>query len=220
MKALGIYFDDIHSFYDLDLFLAKDGVYIPPAQPKTTFVDLSGGDGSLDLTEALGEVKYYDRNGCKFTFTVNPNSNMTFEEKKTQVSNALNGKQCKITLDKDKDYYYFGRCAVNDYLSDRRILQIVVDAIVKPYKYKQNKTIEIISLTSTEQNVNIRNSRKTVVPLITCTADNTKISFGSLTTTLNAGTHEILDFQLKHGDNFFTVSGSGTLKFEYQEGDL
>lgn len=219
MKALGIYFDDIHSYYDLDLFLTKDGVSIPPAQPKTEYIDLAGADGSFDLTEAFGGVKFHDRS-CKFTFAVNPASEMTFEEKKTQVSNALNGKQCKITLDKDSDYYYFGRCTVNEHLQDRRILQIVVTATVRPYKMKKNKTIALFALSSTEKTVNIRNSRKNVVPKITCSADNVNISYESLITTLNAGTHEILDFQLKHGDNLFKVSGSGTLKFEYQEGDL
>lgn len=220
MKALGIYFDDIHSFYDLDLFLAKDGVFIPPAQPKTNYVELAGGDGSLDLTEAHGEVKYHDRTGCKFTFTVNPNSDMTFDEKKTQVSNALNGKRCKIILDKDEDYYYLGRCTVNEYLSDRRILQIVVTATVSPYKYKKIETVMKFTLSSTSKTVNIRNGRKSVIPVITCSNSNTTVTSGSYSTTLNAGTHEIVDFQLKHGNNHFVVSGSGTIEFKFREGDL
>lgn len=219
MKALGIYFDDIHSYYDLDLFLAKDGVYIPPAQPKTNYVDLAGGDGTLDLTEALGEVKFSDRN-CKFTFAVNPASNMTFEEKKTQVSNALNGKRCKITLDKDADYYYLGRCAVNDHLQDRRYLQIVVTATVNPYKLKQEETIASFALTTDEQTVKVKNGRKSVVPEITCTDDNTVVVFGNVTKTLSARTHKVLDFQLVEGDNLFTVSGNGTITFKYQEREL
>lgn len=219
MIALGIKFDDIHSYYDLDLFLSQDGVSIPPAQPKTVYVELAGGNGSLDLTEALGEVKFNDRS-CKFTFTVNPSSDMTFEEKKTQVSNALNGKKCKITLDKDEDYYYLGRCTVNEYLSDKRILQIVVTATVSPYKLKQNETVETITLTGKEQTVILKNGRKTVVPEITCTNSNTKILFGSLETVLNAGTHRILDIQFKEGENVLKVTGSGTITFKYQEGEL
>lgn len=219
MKALGIKFDDIHSYYDLDLFLAQDGVYIPPAQPKTNYVDLAGGDGSLDLTEALGEVKYSDRS-CKFTFAVNPASEMTFEEKKTQVSNALNGKQCKITLDKDSDYYYFGRCTVNEHLQDRRILQIVVTATVRPYKLKQNETIAIFALTGSEQTVNLNNGRKSVVPEITCTNNNTVVVFGNVTKTLSAGTHKVLDIYFKEGNNVLKLTGSGTITFKYQEGEL
>lgn len=219
MKALGISFDDIHSFYDLDLFLAKNGVSIPPAQPKTNFVDLAGGDGSLDFTEAHGEVKYNDR-PCKFTFTVNPSSDMTFDEKKTQVSNALNGKRCKIILDKDDEYYYMGRCAVNDYLQDKRILQIVVTATVSPYKLKKHETVKTFTLTGNEQTVILTNGRKSVVPEITCTNDNTKVVFGNVTKTLNAGTHKILDIYFKKGDNILKLSGSGSVTFKYREGEL
>lgn len=219
MKALGIYFDDIHSYYDLDLFLIQDGVSIPPAQPKTNYVDLAGGDGSLDLTEALGEVKFADRN-CKFTFVVNPASEMTFEEKKTQVSNALNGKQCKITLDKDSDYYYSGRCTVNEHLQDKRILQIVVTAIARPYKLKQNETIITFPLAEEEQIVNLTNGRKLVVPEITCTNDNTVVEFGSVTKTLSAGTHKVLDINFTEGINIVKLSGSGTITFKYREGEL
>lgn len=222
MIESGISFDGIHSYYDLNLILSK--VEITPAIPKEEYIDLAGGNGSLDLSEVHGEVKFKDREGCKFTFTMNPANDLSdsaFEEKKTEVSNALNGKKFeRITLDKDSGFYYQGRCKVDQYLSNKRIRQIVVTARVKPYKLKQNKTVAIYALSSTEQTVNIKNGRKTVVPLITCTADNTRISFGSLTTTLSAGTHEILDFQLKHGDNIFKVSGSGTIKFEYQEGEL
>lgn len=222
MIDTGINFDNIHSYYDLNLILSK--VEIPPAVPKEEYIDLAGGNGSLDLTEVHGEVKYKDREGCKFIFTMNPANDLSdsaFEEKKTEVSNALNGRLFeKITLDKDPDFYYQGRCKVDQYFSDKRIRQIVVTAKVKPYKLKQNKTVSIVSLKSTAQTVNIENSRKTVVPKITCTANNTKIIFGSVEQVLNAGTHEILDFQLKEGDNIFTVSGSGTLTFEYQEGVL
>ena len=55
----GIKFDDIHSFYDLNLVLSQ--VDIPPATAKTSFVDIPGADGSVDMTEALGSVKYKDR---------------------------------------------------------------------------------------------------------------------------------------------------------------
>lgn len=132
----GIWFDDVHSWYDLNLVLAP--VEIPPAIPKTNFVDIPGGNGSADLTEALGEVKFKDRD-CKFTFTVFPYED--FEEKKRVISNLLNGKRCKITLDKDPHYYWIGRCSVNDYASDRNLHKIVVSAKLAPYKLRLKPTV-------------------------------------------------------------------------------
>lgn len=221
MIERGIRFDDIHSYYDLNLFLS--GSKISPAIPKTNYIDLAGGDGSLDLTEANGEVKYNDRD-CEFTFTMNPSSGLTdedFEAKKTEVSNALNGKMFKkITLDKDSEYYYTGRLSVNEYLSDRRLRQFVVTGKLKPYKHKQNETIATYTLTETEKTVNLKNGRKTVVPEITCSDDNTKVVFGSIEILMNAGTHKYLDIQFKEGSNILKLSGSGSITFKWQEGDL
>jgi hypothetical protein len=220
MIETGVYFDDIHSFYDLNLILAP--FMMPPALPKTSYIDIPGGDGSLDLTEAHGEVKYYDRD-CKFTFTMNPSDDLSetaFEEKKTEVSNLLNGKRCKITLDKDSEFYYIGRCIVEEYLSDKRIRQIVVSARVSPYKYRQAETVVTFDITDTETEYIIINSRKPVSPSITCTDDDTTISFGSKTVTVSAGTYEFLDLRLTHGVNKVYMSGSGQVTFKYQEGEL
>ena len=220
MIETGIRFDDIHSYYGLNLILSK--VDIPPAIPKTTYVDIPGGNGSIDLTEAHGEVKYKDRD-CKFTFTMNPAGDLSeaaFEEKKTEVSNALNGKVFKITLDKDAEFYYSGRCEVSEYLSDKRIRQFVVTARVKPYKFKQNVSIKKYLLSEKEQTVNVMNGRMSVVPEITCTNDNTNVVFGSIEKVFSKGTHKILDIQFKHGSNQLKLSGSGTITFKYQEGEL
>ena len=217
MKSLGVYFGNIHTFYDLNLFLNP---FTPtPAKPKTNYVDLAGGNGTLDLTEALGEVKYNDRE-FSFTFTVNPSDKMTFDEKVTQVSNALNGLRCKITLDRDSDWYWEGRLSVNEYLQDRNLKQIVIGATVKPYKLKQNKTMAVYSISGTEQTIILKNERMAVVPEITCSNDNTKITFGDAVYTLNAGTHKILDVRLAAGNNILKLSGSGTVAFSYQEGAL
>ena len=220
MISKGIKFNDIHSYDDLNLILSK--AVISPATPKENFIDIPGGDGSLDLTESLGEVKYGDRNGT-FTFTMNPADDLSdsaFEEKKTEVSNALNGLACKITLDKDAGFYYEGRCKVSEYLSDRRLRQIVVTAILKPYKMKKNETVATYVLTAGEQTVTLTNGRKSVVPEITCTDDNVVVQFGNDTHTLGAGTHKILDICFTERKNVLKLSGTGTITFTYQEAEL
>jgi hypothetical protein len=210
----GISFDGIHSYNDLNLILAP---FVPtPAEPKENYVDITGGDGSLDFTEARGEAKYKDRN-FSFTFSVNPSDDMTFDEKVTQVSNALNGKKCKITLDRDPDYYWDGRCKIDKYAQDKNLKQISIKATVRPYKLKQNKTVVSFDLTAATKEIILKNGRKSVVPVITCSNDNTKVVFGNFSQTLSAGTHKILDIYLKEGDNILKVSGSGKITFTYQE---
>ena len=216
MKVNGVYFDDIHSYDDLNLFLAP---FVPkPATPKTTYVDIPGGDGSLDMTEAHGEVKYKDRDFV-FTFTVNPAETMSFDEKVMQVSNALNGKRCKIILDRDAGYYWQGRCSINSYAQNRTVKQVIVNAKVKPYKYKKEETVVTVSLTSASQNVTLTNGRKTAIPTITCTG-NATIQYGGVSFNLIAGEHRTPDICLKEGRNTLAVSGSGKITFKYQEADL
>ena len=222
MIETGIRFGNIHSFYDLNLILSE--VSISPASPKAVYTDVPGMDGSLDQTESHGEVKYYDRTGCKFTFTMNPEfdlSEAAFEAKKTEVSNLLNGIMFdKITLDKDPDYYYSGRCAVNEYLSNKRVRQIVVVARLKPYKLKHDETIRTFALSSTTQTVKIHSARKPVTPIIECTEANCKIAFGNSEVVLNAGQHKVLDIRFTMGDNVLQLSGTGSVTFRFQEGDL
>lgn len=219
MIETGINFGDIHSFYDLNLVLSS--VEIPPAQPKTNYIDIPGGEGSIDLTEAHGAVRYYDREGCKFTFAVHPSERMSFEAKKTQVANALNGKYFEsIILDKDAEYHYSGRCTVNEWLQDKNLKQIIVTAVLAPYKHRNSDTVVSVVLSDVPQAITLHNSRERVVPVITCTGSAT-IQTDSAVYNLSAGTYDNLyDIYLAEGSNGLRVSGGGTITFSYREGDL
>ncbi len=216
--------EEFHSFRDLNLVLGP--FVLKPTKPKISLLDIEGMDGSLDLTEANGEVKYYDRE-LTFTFSVFPQDDLTFEERQSIVSNAINGKRCKITLDKDPDYYFTGRCVVNEYLCDKRLCQIVVIATVAPYKMMHHETVVQVELTGAGQAIILMNKRKSVHPVITTTANNVKVTFKESEYTLKtAGTYtatthsELLNLQLKEGANILTVSGNGTITFTYREGEL
>ena len=217
MISKGVQFGDIHSYDDLDLLFAP--FVIPPAIPKTNLLDIPAGDGSLDLTEALGEVRFNDREFI-MKFTVNPHSEMTFDEKVMQVSNLLNGKEMNITLDRDSDWYWQGRCVVNEHSQNKTLNQITIKAIVRPYKLKQVVTTKVFTLSSTPKSIILTNNRKTVMPEIHCTADGTKIIVGSATYVLAAGTHSLLEIMFTEGNNELTISGTGTITFRYQEGAL
>lgn len=209
----GIIFGNIHSWDDLNLILSKPD--IPPAEVKENYVDIPGGDGSADLTEAFGEVRYKDRK-CKFTLSVLPSDD--FEEKKREVSNLLNGKRMRITLDKDPDYYWEGRCSVDSYASNKMNRQIVVGATVAPYKLKTYPTRVVIPAGNKVVRT-LWNSRKTVVPTITATAA-ASIIFEGGTYNIEAGTSKILNIELVEGRNQVTVTSSAPVEFSYQEGDL
>lgn len=184
----GILFDDIHSHRDLNLILSKEDR--PPAKPKTNYIDIPGSDIPIDLTEANGEVRYNSRN-FTFTFSFMGQDDSAWEAKRMEVSNLLNGKACKITLDKDPEFYWLGRCTVSKILSDRRKKQIVVTAKVHPYKYKHNETVATFDLSAEESSAFLLNSRKTVCPVITCTNDNTMICYDGNSMNLAKGYEDV-----------------------------
>lgn len=216
MNYPGIFFDRIHSYNDLNLVLST--VEISPAEPKTNYVNIPGGDGSIDMTENHGEVKYYDRD-CQFTFSAFPCSENEWETLKTNVSNAVNGKVCKITLDKDPEHYYEGRCEVKSYSAKKWDKQITIKARVKPWKFKQKETVAVFNLSDTPKVVFLSNGRRPVCPVITCT-DEATVIFNGYTYDLSAGNFKALDIRFTEGMNKVTISGNGMITFTYQEGEL
>lgn len=224
MIETGVLFDDIHSFRDLNLVLAP--FVLPPAKPKTNYIDVPGRDGSIDATEATGEVKYEDRE-FSFTFSVFPQDELTFEERQTVVSNALNGKRCKITIEKDPDYYFIGRCTVNEHFANKRLRQIVVSVRVAPYKLKHQETVESFDLSWGEnRTIILTNGKKRVVPSILVSGGGVNISFDGYRKSFNQNSEEYedLNIRLKEGENILTLEpilfSNPTVKFTYREGDL
>ena len=212
----GVSFGEVHSFRDLRLILSP--FTPPPAAPKTNFLQVPGRDGTLDLTEANGEVTFHDRE-FSFAFTIAPDDDLAFDERLAAVSNALNGKRCKITLDRDPDYYWEGRCAVDQHQREKNVGKIVVKATVYPYKLKRRSTVVSVVLSSAAKTVVLENDRLAVVPTIECTHGATVV-FGGKTHELSAGAGKILDIRLTEGNNLLTVSGTGTITFTWREGAL
>jgi phage-related protein len=210
----GIAFGGLHSYRDLNLILSSKEIGAPPV--KENKLDIEGADGSIDLTEVFGRPTYGDVTH-KFTFsTIVPRNE--FLTQYSMVKNALHGQKLRIILDDDPAFYYVGRCYVSSFTSEKGIGTISVDCDCEPYKYKLTKTVVTRAVDGTEA-ITLTNGRKRAVPVITTTAAMT-ISFGGGAWTNGAGTYTIPDLELVQGENTITVTGTGTISFEYQEGDL
>lgn len=134
--ARGTDFGGVHSHKDLHLIQQK--VEVQPAEPKLNLIEVPGADGSKDLsTQPAGRVTFYDRE-IEWTFALYPEDN--WDAKHRQVSGALNGRYCQITLDTDPGYYYLGRLVVSKHTVDGLLRQIIVRAQCRPYKLRQQVT--------------------------------------------------------------------------------
>ena len=212
-----IKFNDMDTYLDWGLLL-KPRKPSKPA-PKTNYVDIPGGNGSLDLSEVVsGEITYKDLT-LTFEFTM-VDSIDEWDAKYSQIANYLHGRNMKIVQSSDPDYYYYGRCTVDKFSSSKALGTFSIKCTVGPYKLKHNKTVITTSLDEeNKQTLNITNDRMTVVPEITCTAA-TLITFNGNTYSLGAGTHSVLDIQFKEGLNIVELQGTGEVTIQFQEGSL
>lgn len=120
----------------MGLLLNAKTIGTPP--PKVEEIDIPGGDGVLDLTEAFGETKYKNRK-LSFEFsTIAPKSQ--FMDVFSRVQNLLHGRRMDIRLSDDPAWYYTGRVSVNEWKADKAVGRFTVDCDCEPYKYKAAET--------------------------------------------------------------------------------
>lgn len=208
----GVQFGDKHSIDDWDLLMVDKS--IGDAEPKIIDVDIPGSNSKLDLTEWTGEVLYNNRT-LIFNFDIY-DSPSNWWILKREITNYLHGKKLKITLDQDKDYYYYGRCKVTAFSNETTVAHITIECDCDPFVYKKETTIKTKTGIGT---LILSNARKRVMPKITST-ESMQFTFEDKTFNVN-GTLQSPDIILKEGDNILEVtSGTGTLTVTYQEAEL
>ncbi len=193
-----------YSYTDFGIILTEQNIGLP--SPKTYSISIEGMDGSLDLSEYFGEMKYEKRT-LKFTFE-SIEKITDWQAKIINISSFLHGQKMKIKTWSDPDFYYVGRCQIDEYNSSQRLGKIVISCDCEPFKYKKNiTTFNLIEGTNT-----VNNSKMTVYADLINEAEitiNSKV--------YSAGTH-LRAIKLTSGANTLNSSGSATLNF--QEGEI
>lgn len=191
-----------------------DGYTLSPPEPKTYTVDIPGGDGVIDLTQALtGDVAYKNRQQTFPFMVVNPDS---FERVKTDVSNFLHGKAFDYQMTMDPGYTYHGRFTVNEYSHALYaypglvgVFTISIDA--EPYKLKKHAVYKLNATGG--QSFRLESGRKPVHPTIECSQP-CKVTWNNIVTKVPAGTYRLNDILFTEGFNeiyinsfeFFTLT--------------
>ena len=213
----GITFGMRHSYNDLQLILVSKEIGSPEVKVKK--IDIEGADSSLDLTDYFGEAKYENLTH-KFNFsTIVPQRD--FLSMFSAVKNALHGKRMRIILDDDPLFYYMGRLHVSSFTNDKRIGNITIEADCEPYKYKLQPTVVSASVDGTDIIV-LTNGRKRAVPEVLIESEGSiRIEYqGSHIWDLRGGSYTLPELELVEGENEVTLTGTGAVKFTWQEGEL
>ncbi len=184
---------------------------ITPPAIKENYVDIAGGNSSIDLTEAVGGMAFEDgRISFKFT--------LFSAGSKEKLKNDLHGKKMKIVLEREPEFYYEGRVSVTSEAQIGNRYEVCIDARVKPYKMEEQVTVCDEKVNGTKDIV-LFNDRMPVMPLITVKG-NVNVNYDGISFLLKTGVYEIPEITFRDGINRLKVSGSGNLRLEYRKGRL
>lgn len=213
----GVNFGNKHSFDDFDLWLS--GVSEPPPLPNTSYVEIPGQSGALDMSESLAGFVTYGQRTCTYNFTVRAYTKKQWDAVYNNVVSALHGRRMDFAPDFVGNYHFTGRLSVSGAYSNGNVFhEIKVTATADPFKLKNSLTIitENIDTTGT---IILQNSTMPTVPAFNSTAA-CQITFGDTTYSIPAGNTTIPGFVLMPGENIIQVTGTTTLTISFQEGEL
>lgn len=198
--------------------------------------DIPGGNGALDVTDALtgGDTTYKERT-IQMTFDA-LGSYSDWHALVSGIAGYLHGRRLKIIMDTDPSFYYIGRLSVDTEKSNAVTHSVVITGTVDPYKYETTSSTEdwlwdtfnfedgiIRDYRNIEVNgeytLIILGRRKRVIPVFTCTAPLT-LTYNNQSYDLPAGESKVTNIALGEGDHELTFSGHGIVTVEYRGASL
>ena len=213
----GIKIGNKHSADDFGMFMTDFSV--SPPEPQTVYVDVPFRDGPLDFSTALtgGIVKYKNRT-VTAAFKTQDHTPDSWKDRYHGFVNYVQGQKISLIFDYDPQYYYLGRISCDAAKDDQLIGSFSITADCDPYKYKLSPTVKEFDV-SGSLSVTLQNDRMPTVPTVTTDAEIT-VQFGESTIVFPSGTRKAPALLLTEGENQLILTGSGHIKFEYQEGAL
>ena len=190
---------------------------IPMPEPQTSFVEIPGRDGTLDLSEAFNTVRYADRIIPLTLYVRAP-----FDVAISAFAADVHGRRMNVILDRDPTYYYDARVTVEDIERHSGYCELSLECRSKPYKLEHFETA-ITVLPAGSATATLTNARMPVVPTITVSAGMTlTFTIAGVVHTINlaAGSHIVPSLVLMQGDTEVEITGTGSITFTYRKGAL
>lgn len=131
----GITFGKFHTFRAWGLLMQRHE--ITPPIPRRRKVQILGRHGSLDISKALtGEVMYDNRTLTAEFVLMSDRS--TWKEMEEEVYEAIHGKELRIVLDDDPNFYYTGFVEVAKWQPGHTTVAVTITADLDPHKHRNH----------------------------------------------------------------------------------
>lgn len=135
-----ITFGEKNTWEDWRLVPASRPVFNPPTQ-KTKLLEIPGGDGVIDLSQALTGYPVYQNRTGSIEFIV-MNDFKRWHMAYSDIMDYLHGQNLRAVLEDDPEYFYEGRFTVNTWKSEKDWSRIVIDYNVGPYKWSVLSSVD------------------------------------------------------------------------------
>lgn len=141
-----VYFGNMNTYSDWHLVPDSRPVIAQP-ELKTSMVDIPGGQGNLDLSEALTNYPLYGNRTGTLNFNV-LNGYGDWKDRHQEIANYIHGKELTMSLEDDPDWYYTGRFSFGwESPNDGTWSKVSIDYDLDPFKTSSD--IYTVSETST-----------------------------------------------------------------------
>ena len=142
-------FGDKNTWDDWYLIPNSRPIFTPPEQ-KTNYLDIPGGNGSLDMSEILTHYPVYNNRTGSFTFKIMNDGAASYPECNprklddtySRIMAHLHGKRMQAVLEDDDQYFYIGRFHVEGITPGPDWSTIEIGYNVDPYKYEVLSTMD------------------------------------------------------------------------------
>lgn len=228
--------DGMKSYEDFHL-IPRRRLYIGPPEVKTNMIDIPGGDGYLDTSEAPDGRAHYGARTASWEFEVEREYRRLYPSLYSKLMNYLHNRNMRIILDDDPHYFYIGRAAVNQFLSEEMTATVVIDVTTQPFKYETTLSTEDWlwdpfnfetdyvrgygrMRVDGERTVDIPGGRKPVTPTFIVEPDaghdSMTLEFDGASYSLDPGEFKVSGIFLQSGINTMTFTGSGYVSVEFR----
>lgn len=194
---------------DSSLTVLFDKLELDPPEQQTSYVDVPGRDGSIDMSEVLTGYPAYKDRTVKTNVWVTASDIAECDAIAGKALAELHGKTAELKFSFDTQHRYIGRVSVSNVRRNGLVVGFLLTARCEPYRFKEHVT-ETADCAGGHW-FELANGTAHVVPVFTASTEasiydpSTGESFD-----IQAGTFRIPDIVLKPGENRLFVATIGT----------
>lgn len=217
-----VIFDGKHTWDDWHLIPASRPTIAQP-KIKTQYVEIPGVGSSEDFSELLSGHPVYSNRSGDLEFVVLHDYWNSWEKTRTTIANHLTGRNMQVILEDDPDYYYYGRCSLDEYRSEANYSRIIISYTLKPFKH-------LLEIPSNLKNLYVSGSRTVSVNgtaayesptfIVSGSSSGLNVSMGGTSIHLINGSTKDSRIVFGPGSHSLTFQGTGTVTIDYREGVL